>query len=1022
MSEPGKRSKSPPRKAIGYPFPDEINSLANQRQVSSAGRTRKALTPQSPLAQASGISLPQDKRYVMLPTKKNSSMALQDSGPANAARSNTPLWYKKSRPSLKKTNSSKYVFSVDDDENEIEADINREYLEGFNDAMKQKAKRHLSRSAQQSISDKGGEILAPKPSNSALRDVPENAEISSRNNSVQSKKTEQHELEREIRSSLALASADLKALDQLDHGSVKSSDRKPPSENRSHEESPDEHDDQNDEHDDGDSHSISSLESFTLRERQDAINTTHPFGIRIWKPALYKKNRSIDTEAEDDIHSTPTPFRKIPFGVLVSNMIWIITFGLLLLAICCLGSLMVYLPSLVIPRKKKLSTRYAKAMYHLGLYFFVPFGKLVSLKIDENYAEEDQGEGTTLTEYQQWRSADTSRLFYASRPRRLSTRVTDEGSPLMEHRNDSGNHQALNNNNQAKGTSGITEDDIKSRFFGRGEWNIGRLVFYLYFYLTVQPLLLVISFFCWLGVFFIPMAKVTYIMSSHMRRHPLDISIEMESSYHVRRQRNPGMNESILICTYRSFGFHYYKYTVDGTNIFFINLIFMVLFVIFDFFVLKKSLNWQGFITDSSMIFIMGLCSVIPLAYFIGQAVASISAQTSMGVGAVINAFFSTIVEVFLYCVALNQEKGRLVGGSMIGSILAGVLLLPGLSMCGGAWKRKTQRYNPRSAGVSSTMLLYAITVMFAPTLLYQIYGEYELECKPCKDGVYQPKLMESSSCQRCHFLQPALNVDKLYLTYLRPFSVIVAFSLFIAYVIGLWFTLRTHAAMIWSTPTTSEKPKEQTAHPAPSIQSAETDAVHQNLVRSPTNENASVAKEEGSGGHDAPNWSRVKSTVILLGATVLYAIIAEILVDTVDVVLDKFPINPKFLGLTIFALVPNTTEFVNAISFAINGNVALSMEIGSAYALQVCLLQIPALVIFSLYANAGKAVSNPESMFTLIFPRWEIIASTVSVFLFTYIYAEGRSNYFKGSMLILIYLVAICGFYFADKIDTTGL
>lgn len=30
------------------------------------------------------------------------------------------------------------------------------------------------------------------------------------------------------------------------------------------------------------------------------------------------------------------------------------------------------------------------------------------------------------------------------------------------------------------------------------------------------------------------------------------------------------------------------------------------------------------------------------------------------------------------------------------------------------------------------------------------------------------------------------------------------------------------------------------------------------------------------------------------------------------------------------------------------NGNIALSMEIGSAYALQVCLLQIPALVMFS--------------------------------------------------------------------------
>lgn len=43
------------------------------------------------------------------------------------------------------------------------------------------------------------------------------------------------------------------------------------------------------------------------------------------------------------------------------------------------------------------------------------------------------------------------------------------------------------------------------------------------------------------------------------------------------------------------------------------------------------------------------------------------------------------------------------------------------------------------------------------------------------------------------------------------------------------------------------------------------------------------------------------------------------------------------------------------------NGNIALSMEIGSAYALQVCLLQIPALVLFS--AIHGQYLSNSEML-----------------------------------------------------------
>lgn len=167
------------------------------------------------------------------------------------------------------------------------------------------------------------------------------------------------------------------------------------------------------------------------------------------------------------------------------------------------------------------------------------------------------------------------------------------------------------------------------------------------------------------------------------------------------------------------------------------------------------------------------------------------------------------------------------------------------------------------------------------------------------------------------------------------------------------------------------------------------------------------------SGGHDAPNWGRTKSYTVLLSATVAYAIIAEILVSTVDAVLTHIDIDEKFLGITLFALVPNTTEFLNAISFAMNGNIALSMEIGSAYALQVILLQIPALVLFS--AVHGQFIDTSDVIdhtFLLLFPQWDMITVILCVFLLSYMYGEGKSNYFKGSILILSYLVVIVGFY----------
>lgn len=175
---------------------------------------------------------------------------------------------------------------------------------------------------------------------------------------------------------------------------------------------------------------------------------------------------------------------------------------------------------------------------------------------------------------------------------------------------------------------------------------------------------------------------------------------------------------------------------------------------------------------------------------------------------------------------------------------------------------------------------------------------------------------------------------------------------------------------------------------------------------------NEEEGEDEEAAGHDSPNWSKTKSFVILFGCTLLYSIIAEILVDTVDEVMKDHPMDEKFLGLTLFALVPNITEFMNAISFALYGNIVLSMEIGSAYALQVCLLQIPAMVAFSVWYNYGKEELS-QFTFSLVFPRWDVISVIFSVFLLTYTYQEGKANYFKGSILVLSYVVLIAGFYF---------
>lgn len=891
----------------------------------------------------------------------------------------------------------------------------------------------------------------------------------------------------------------------------------------------DEEDDDNDneelpleEHVDCDSDGeISDAESFTLKDRQQAINQTHPFGIRVWKPALYKKDRSIQKFAQADIHSSPG--RSVSPWLLLFNGMWTLCFGWWMALIAAFGAIVCLLFAAA-PSGRE----YGRVLWGLSGYIFYPFGKFVRLEKDEQYLDEDGNEGRSISEYEQWQNGDLEygRLFFGpdgnrsivGRSRRSIDSSRSETESLL------GRHR--------RGETEATRR-MKRRLFGRGEWNIGRVIFFVFFYCLISPSLIVVSLICWFLVFWIPMGKVTMLLFDHLRRHPLALSFESHMDY-SRNEDDP--DSSILLCTYRAVGSKYWKYTIDGTNIFLINLMAVVIFVIADWLILERTLGLHLFITSPAFLFTAGLVSIIPLAYFIGQAVASISAQSSMGLGAAINAFFATVVEVFLYCVALNEGKGQLVEGSIVGSIFAGILFLPGISMCFGALKRKTQRFNAKSAGVTSTMLLFAVVGAFGPTLFYQIYGTHELNCLDCEDF----GAIDGRDCRRCFFSQaPALD-DRFYLEAVRPYCYLAAGMLFFSYLIGLWFTLRTHAAVIWNaeveekrhedqTPmrvsqpsvaettstdirdthmykrvlgqslkqvglppdasrhvsTSAEQSVPSTPHVVPpksaSGEGSRTKGVpslshvdNNTLVRevaeiaataatiaardkhhsrrasavphgkshsshtragvvAETEEDIHTAADNttahggGDGGHDAPNWSRTKSSIILLGATVLYAIIAEILVDTVDVVLESFAIDQKFLGITLFALVPNTTEFLNAISFAMNGNIALSMEIGSAYALQVCLLQVPALVLYSaLWPHVPPDASGSEVanyMFSLLFPQWDMVTVILCVFLLSYVYSEGKSNYFKGSILVLTYLVVVIGYYFSGYTsDAMGL
>ncbi|KAH9065400.1 hypothetical protein EDB87DRAFT_1803373 [Lactarius vividus] len=915
----------------------------------------------------------------------------------------------------------------------------------------------------------------------------------------------------------------------------------------------------------------------TLKDRQSLINVEHPFGLPIWKPALYKKSRSVTRYADQALHSIPSA--QAERHLLPGNILWAALFGWWLALVCFIISALLW----VVPRGGK---RYAYLVYGLGWYLGWPFGKYVEGRIREtNEGGKDAStpQGDSAFHVQSISDSDTVRgpsdlrelRDNDSPSRRASVQFTtpehvqsaswseipipSERSSLLGQQRSNGVPLGPSKSYGATHPS-VTKEPIK---ISTKEDILGRICFWLALVAIIAPLMLIVCIICWGLIIAVPMAKLNWALIKYLFQHPTGIrfcsapsivfmeGLSPESAGESGGTSTPvrvkprllagqdapsGVPSSkVLLCIYRAVGLQFYKYTIGGVNIIFINLLPIVFFVIFDGWFLSPLIEERlnkgqhvplilAILGSRLLIFMLSLLSVIPLSYFIGMAVASISAQSSIGMGAVINATFGSIVEILLYAIALTEGKGRLVEGSIVGSLLAGVLLMPGLSMISVALRRKEQNFNAKSAGVTSTMLIMAIIGTLTPTLFYQTYGNFQLVCEGCPD--HAPTGGVSWGCKRCSYQHPDPVDDPFYQTTVKTLMYFCAVVLLFSYLVGLWFSLRTHASQIWQNPQQLLHPHEsgrmslyhkivpptnfipgvsksgpqrdtdtirhrpsviitdvgaesgsrQSACAPPGEHSAGASSSSPTVLRPVSYPNAPTSPTPGSlvpilesvdhalkdtglrgaqlppddftravavatvsalrhqqvharrvrggqlgdeedaaahGGHDAPSWSRAVSASVLLACTALYAIIAELLVDVVDVVLEGSGIDEKFLGVTLFALVPNTTEFMNAVSFAMNGNIALSMEIGSAYALQVCLLQIPAMVAFSAWYDPVE-MGKVADTFTLIFPRWDVIVIILSIFLLTYTYIEAKANYHRGSILVLSYLVLTAGFFFA--------
>jgi Ca2+:H+ antiporter len=148
--------------------------------------------------------------------------------------------------------------------------------------------------------------------------------------------------------------------------------------------------------------------------------------------------------------------------------------------------------------------------------------------------------------------------------------------------------------------------------------------------------------------------------------------------------------------------------------------------------------------------------------------------------------------------------------------------------------------------------------------------------------------------------------------------------------------------------------------------------------------------------------WSLRKAVTALALATVTTALVAEILVGSLEVFADKVGLTEFFVAAVIVAIVGNAAEHGGAVVVAFRGKIALAGEIALASAAQVAVFLIPAVALLSWLIDP----------LALSFREVEIAALGASILFSAAVLFDGNSSRFRGGLLLAGYGVVVIAFY----------
>ena len=268
----------------------------------------------------------------------------------------------------------------------------------------------------------------------------------------------------------------------------------------------------------------------------------------------------------------------------------------------------------------------------------------------------------------------------------------------------------------------------------------------------------------------------------------------------------------------------------------------------------------------------------------------------------------------------------------MLGSVLSNMLLVLGCCFLAGGVKEREREFNAAGASTMSSLMAVSSASLIIPATLYAVISPPSSSDKGARQDAQDNIVVLSHG---------------------------TAIILLILYVLYLVFQLYTHADLF-------NEPK-LTEDGGENGQSGE------------RSEGAQGGQEEEE---EEPHiLDPVAAGVALVVVTVMVAICAEYLVDSIDSIVETAHISKTFIGLILLPIVGNAAEHVTAVVVSYKGKMDLAIGVAIGSSMQIALLVTPLLVILGWIIGQNM---------TLHFETFE----TVVFFL---------------SMLIVNYLILVC-------------